>query len=68
MTVYCEDCEHKIDAKTPRYWTCIKHPLHETNFVSRSIRLQEPYLYCKSINRTGSCPDFEKTKTLIEGK
>lgn len=60
MPNYCEDCKHKIDAKTPRYWTCIKAPLLETNFVSKKERLQPPYFFCRNINTDGQCPNFER--------
>lgn len=59
MITMCESCENSHDdneKKKPYRWMCNKFPrIDNSNFVSRDIRLTDPYMYCKDING-GACP------------
>jgi hypothetical protein len=64
---YCEECEH-LDAESakghPARWLCRRQPrLEGHGFVSRRLRLEEPWMRAAQING-GACPMFEP----MEGK
>ena len=54
---YCEDCDHHIPTKDPRFDLCVKHPrLDGYGYVRKGTwDNRPPYLYCRDVNG-GACP------------
>ena len=64
---FCEDCEHMIErSKHIRYSECQMHPRLNDGFVSSSVRVTTPYLYCKDVNG-GACCLFSPKKDIDDG-
>lgn len=59
--VFCDGCAHalrRLDGKDlPAYrWLCMAAPREDVpNYVSRALRLSEPYWRCAVMNQAGDC-------------
>ena len=59
---FCEDCQHRRDAKVPWRDYCVMHPrLSGFGFVRHSEWGDAPFLLCKDVNG-GACPLFERSE------
>ena len=61
---WCENCQHRREAKVPWHDYCVMHPrLAGFGFVRRTEWDQEaPFLRCHQVNG-GACPLYEPLET-----
>jgi hypothetical protein len=63
----CDNCIRNVDggkANLPAYrWLCMARPRDDIgNFVSRSLRINDPYYRCRDVN-DGDCRLFTQIRT-----